>query len=122
MDNSLIVEKEPTRMPSALAPGDGMAPADGANGSSHSPRTRESGSLPACEAPSKVLSRLLRMADTYRAGGNLRQALEMYFELVEKHGESAEATLAGEILLGVAEAYEGNGELHLARSIYERML
>lgn len=121
MNSSLIVEQERPTGSSALAEPEPAVSVDGANGSAHASRTGSPSSA-AVASPSKVLARLLRMANTYRSAGNLRQALEMYFELVEEHGESVEATQAGEILLGVAEAYEENGELHLARSIYERML
>jgi hypothetical protein len=71
---------------------------------------------------SKVLPRLLAMADHYLKAGALRQALEMYFDLYHNHEDSPEAEKAGEGILEVARIHEENGELHLARAIYERLL
>ena len=71
---------------------------------------------------SRVLTRLLGMADTYRATGSLRQAVEMYFELVRQHAESPQALQAEERLLEVAQNYEKAGELRQARGIYEQLL
>ncbi len=72
--------------------------------------------------PSPILGRLLRMADTYRRSGAPKQALEMYFELVEKHPASLEGQQAGGRLLEISEEYELQGQLRQARSIYERLL
>jgi hypothetical protein len=71
---------------------------------------------------SPILSRLLRMADTYRRSGAPKQALEMYFELVEKHPESFEGREASGRLMEISEEYEVLGQLRQARSIYERLL
>lgn len=122
MDSRLLVEEDQSPRPNGLAPV-GAAVTNGA-GSESLPAARVDSTRvsPGLAESSKVLSRLLRMAETYRAAGNLRQALEMYFELVEQHPLSGEATMAGDILLEVAEDYEENGEFHSARSIYERML
>jgi hypothetical protein len=72
--------------------------------------------------PSPILGRLLRMADTYRRSGAPKQALEMYFELVEKHPSSVEGQEANGRLLEISEEYELQGQLRQARSIYERLL
>jgi hypothetical protein len=78
------------------------------------------------EAPrdprSKVLPRLLAMADLYLKTGNLRQALEMYFDLYRNHEDSPEAEKAEDRILEVARIHEENGELHLARAIYEQLI
>ncbi len=71
---------------------------------------------------SRVLPRLLAMADAYYQDGLLRQAIEMYFELVRHHGDSPQARQAEERLLEVARAYERAGELRQARGIYEQLL
>jgi hypothetical protein len=78
------------------------------------------------EAPrdprSKVLPRLLAMADSYLKSGALRQALEMYFDLYRNHEDSPEAIKAEDRILDVARIHEQNGELHLARAIYEQLI
>ena len=83
--------------------------------------------IPVAEAPardprSKVLPRLLRMADSYLRTGALRQALEMYFDLYRNHEDSPEAATAEDRILEVAAIHEENGELHLARAIYEQLI
>lgn len=70
----------------------------------------------------RVLPRLLAMADTYYQGGSLRQAIELYFELVHDHAGSPQARQAEERLLAVARTYEQAGELRQARGIYEQLL
>ncbi len=74
------------------------------------------------ESRARVLASLLRMADIYQKAGSLRQALEMYFELVSEYSGTPQAGCAEERLLEVAHHYEQSGELHLARSIYEQLL
>lgn len=72
------------------------------------------------EAP--IRSRLLRMADGYRAGRQLHQAEEMYFELATNHGDTLQGQLARQRLLDMCEEYERAGKLHQARAIYEQLL
>ena len=69
-----------------------------------------------------MLARLLRMADAYRRSGAPHQAMEMYFELVERDGESAEGLMARERLMAICDEYEREGKLRQARSLYERLL
>jgi hypothetical protein len=71
---------------------------------------------------SRVLRRLLAMADAYYQGGSLRQAIELYFGLVRDHAGTPQALQAEERLLEVARAYEHAGELRQARGIYEQLL
>lgn len=71
---------------------------------------------------SRVLERLLAMADTYYHGGSLRQAIELYFELVNDYAGTPEADEAEERLLDVGRDYEQSGELRQARGIYEQLL
>jgi hypothetical protein len=81
---------------------------------------------PVAETPrdprSKVLPRLMAMADSYLRAGSLRQALEMYFDLYRNHEDSPEAATAEDRILEVASLHEENGELHLARAIYEQLI
>jgi hypothetical protein len=74
------------------------------------------------EPPNPVLGRLLRMADGYRRAGSPNQAIEMYFELVERNGETPEGRKAHESLMGLCEEYERAGKLRQARALYERLL
>jgi hypothetical protein len=71
---------------------------------------------------SRVLSRLLAMADSYVRAGSLRQAMEMYFELYNSHPDTPEASLAEKRILEVARRHEEDGELHSARAIYEQLV
>jgi len=74
------------------------------------------------ESRVRVLARLLAMADTYRESGSLRQAIEMYFELIREHADTPQALQAEKRLMGVARSYEQAGELRQARGIYEQLL
>jgi tetratricopeptide (TPR) repeat protein len=88
-------------------------------------RLPESCEPPAISTPHsrlRVLPRLLAMADTYRQAGSLRQAVEMYFELVREHADTPQALQAEDRLLDVARLYEEIGELRQARGIYEQLL
>jgi tetratricopeptide (TPR) repeat protein len=71
---------------------------------------------------SRILVRLLSMADAYRESGSLRQAIEMYFELIREHAETPQGHRAEERLFDVARSYERSGELRQARGIYEQLL
>ncbi|MEI7703338.1 MAG: hypothetical protein WCK73_01925 [Deltaproteobacteria bacterium] len=77
---------------------------------------------PPAAPSSPVLARLLRMADAYRRSGAPHQAMEMYFELVEEHGETPEGILSRERLMAICEQYEQEGKMRQARSLYERLL
>lgn len=83
------------------------------------PAAQESLSL---DQSSLVLDRLLQMADTYRLNGAPKQALEMYFSLVESHGQTLQGQQACARLMNVSAEYERQGMLRQARSIYERLL
>ncbi|MCY2992903.1 MAG: hypothetical protein NTY19_34230 [Planctomycetota bacterium] len=75
-----------------------------------------------CPSPSRVLSRLLRMADGYRRSGSPKQAIEIYFELADRNAETPEGQTACERLMEIAEEYEQQGLARQARGIYERLL
>jgi tetratricopeptide (TPR) repeat protein len=74
------------------------------------------------EVLSPILTRLLQMADVYLRQGAPKQAIEMYFQLVEVHGPTPEGRQAHDRLMEVAADYESQGQLRQARSIYERLL
>ncbi|WP_435011900.1 tetratricopeptide repeat protein (plasmid) [Tundrisphaera lichenicola] len=70
----------------------------------------------------RALLRLLAMADAYLRSNELHQALEMYFELMSEHPETAVAEQAEDRILDVARQHEQAGELRQARAIYERLV
>ncbi|WP_372609673.1 tol-pal system YbgF family protein [Halomonas sp.] len=70
----------------------------------------------------RMLDRLLGMARGYHSEGNLRQAMEMYWTLLENHPGTSQAQGARVSLLDQAEAYEREGARHVARAVYERLL
>lgn len=74
------------------------------------------------EAPAPLLTKLLHIADMYRAEDSIRQAMSIYFELAEEHSGTPEAYDALERLLEIAKNYEDAGEIRQARSLYERLL
>jgi hypothetical protein len=71
---------------------------------------------------SRVLPRLLAMADSYRNAGSLHSAVEIYFELIREHAQTPEALQAEERLIEVAQYHERVGESRQARGIYEQLL
>ena len=85
-------------------------------GTSSLPGTSHSG------PSSRILARLLSMADAYRESGSLRQAIEIYFELIREHADTPQGHRAEERLFDVARSYERSGELRQARGIYEQLL
>ncbi|HUY88111.1 MAG TPA: hypothetical protein VMV10_05225 [Pirellulales bacterium] len=68
------------------------------------------------------MSKLLNLADMYRAENSIHQAMSIYFELAEEHAGAPEAYDALERLLEIAKSHEDAGELRQARSLYERLL
>lgn len=69
-----------------------------------------------------LTGRLLAMAHQYKQEGNLRQATELYWSLVEGHANTPQAEEAKVVLLGLADEYERNNGRRMARSIYERLM
>ena len=70
----------------------------------------------------EILERLLKMADGYSAANSPHQATEIYMELAEMHADTPEARLAKQRLIAIGVEYEEQGNLHLARYIYERIM
>jgi lipopolysaccharide biosynthesis regulator YciM len=67
------------------------------------------------------LDHLLTMAQRYRSEGKLRQAMDLYWVLLEDHPETTQAQGARGGLLELADVYEHDGLRHQARAIYERL-
>ena len=74
------------------------------------------------EARPGVLDCLMGVADHYRTEGALRQATEIYFELVDNYEDTPQATQACGRLLKIASHYERTGARRQARDIYERLV
>jgi len=77
---------------------------------------------PGDKLQARILGRLLKMADCYRANDELRQAEEIYLTLVQDYPDSRQAQQARERLIDICAQYEQAGEFHQARSIYEHLL
>jgi hypothetical protein len=77
-----------------------------------------------CEkhSPTPLLTKLLQLADRFRAEDSPREAMAMYFDLAEGHPGTPEAYDALERLLEIASQYENGGDIRQARSLYERLL
>ncbi len=71
---------------------------------------------------SSLPGHLLKLADHYLAHRAIHQAMAIFFELVEDHPDTSEASQARQQLMEISEQYEKEGRLHQARSIYERLL
>ena len=69
-----------------------------------------------------LLGRLLAMAHRYRSEENLQQATELYWTLAEDYQGTPQADAARAVLLELAEGYERDEALHMARGMYERLL
>ncbi|MGQ0708626.1 MAG: hypothetical protein ACT4NV_02645 [Rhodoferax sp.] len=69
-----------------------------------------------------MLGRLLALGQRYRQEGNLRQATELFWTLVEEHPQTPQAEAAKLALLELAEGYGRAGAQRMERSMYERLL
>lgn len=69
-----------------------------------------------------LLSHLLAMAQKYQRLGQIRQAMDLYWELVDDYPESEAGNVARTTLLELAQRFERGGKLHVAREIYEHLL
>lgn len=86
------------------------------------PARRKAESAADSGANNMILDRLLAMAHGYRSAGNLQQAMEMYWTLLNDYPETAQARRAGASLFEMAQEYERAGSMHMARSIYTRLI
>ena len=62
------------------------------------------------------------MADRYLADDGMNLACELLFVIVDTYPGAAEAVVAHNRLMTIAERYERAGAGHRARGIYERLL
>jgi hypothetical protein len=77
---------------------------------------------PAADSRPRLFAHLLRLADGHLARNEPWQAKEIYLKIVDDGGDSPEVDLAAERLLQIAGRHERDGQTHLARSIYERLI
>ncbi|WP_165227587.1 tetratricopeptide repeat protein [Aquisphaera insulae] len=86
------------------------------------PRPAPPSEEPELHHRAQVLDHLLGMARQYARNGSIRQAIELFFEVVADHAGTSQAVDAEEHLLAIAQHYEDQGELRQARGLYERLL
>ena len=86
------------------------------------PQLSQADSKRGAQLRSRALERAMGMAERYLADNLLRQAAEMYFEVVGRYAGAPESARAHEQLLEIAEHYEDIEAPHEARGIYERLL
>jgi len=68
-----------------------------------------------------ALALLLKRAQSWQQDGNIHQARDMYFRLVENFPDTDEAHKAEERLLTMAQELEEEGKVYMAMSIYDRL-
>ncbi len=74
------------------------------------------------EHTTEILKHLFRIADSYHAANSIHQAIKLYIELAEVHAQTSEGQLAKQRLMAIGKEYEEQGNLHLSRDIYERVM
>ena len=66
------------------------------------------------EAARQSLDHLLAMAQRYRSEGDLRQAADIWWTLLQEHADTPQAQAAQDKLLELAHVYEREGYRHQA--------
>jgi len=64
---------------------------------------------------------LMRTGRAYQEQGNIHQAAYAYFDVLDRYPEAKEAQEAYDRLLKIAQQYEENGQLHMAKHLYQRI-
>jgi len=64
---------------------------------------------------------LMRTGRTYQEQGNIHQAIYVYFNVIDRHAGTKEAQEASDRLLKIAQEYEQNGQLYMAKHLYQRI-
>ncbi len=70
---------------------------------------------------SDILVAMLRLASKLESDGQLHQASELYFKILDSSGETGEAEAARKALLAIAYDYERKGLVHMALDLYEKL-
>ena len=68
-----------------------------------------------------ILAAMLRLAGKLESDGQLHQACELYFKILDSSGETSEAEAARKALLAIAYDYERKGLVHMALDLYEKL-
>jgi len=69
----------------------------------------------------KLVSVMLKRAESWQQDEKIHQAIDMYFRLVENFPETDEAHKAEEQLLSIAQELEEKGKVYMAMSICDRL-
>jgi TolA-binding protein len=64
---------------------------------------------------------LMRSGKAYQEQGDIYQATYAYFDVLDRYPEAKEAQEAHDRLLKIAQEYEENGQLHMAKHLYQRI-
>lgn len=68
-----------------------------------------------------VVGFMLRTAKTHQERGNIHQAIYDYFNIIDREPETKEAKEAYDRLLKLAQDFEEDGQLYLAKHLYQRI-
>jgi hypothetical protein len=68
-----------------------------------------------------LLAAMMRLASKLEDDGQLHQASELYFKILDDSGEAGEAEAARKALLAIAYDYERKGLVHMALDLYEKL-
>ena len=69
----------------------------------------------------RIRKQLLAMARRYETEGQVRGAMDLYWQLATEEGETAEGVASVDALLALAARYEREGSVRMARAMYERL-
>ena len=69
----------------------------------------------------RIRKQLLAMARRYQTEGQVRGAMDLYWQLATEEGETAEGVASVDALLALAARYEREGSVRMARAMYERL-
>ena len=68
-----------------------------------------------------VIGFMLRTAKTHEERGNIHQAIYDYFNFIDREPETDAAKEAYDRLLKIAQDYEEDGQLYMAKHLYMRI-
>lgn len=68
-----------------------------------------------------VVGFMLRTAKTHEERGNVHQAIYDYFNIIDREPETNEAKEAYDCLVKIAQNYEEDGQLYMAKHLYMRI-
>lgn len=77
---------------------------------------------PAPVESNPLLGKLLAMARRAQREGSSRQAMELYWSIIDKYPDTSEAGVSKNELFAIAEGFERAGNVRMARGMYERLM